>query len=829
MRISEKLFSVENFYKRIKSKKEVQNINIPLLELYSNQTTGILVDDKSMDFFFKHFWKNFSMNDHSSFSLYNKDFIQDDLNITFGREEVFKKVSFFDVAVLSETKSEIPLFEIWNSIKQNFENHTFNKGDFKNVNDNFSRSFKADIIKTLGSKSWFISEEYKNILESLNQLKNDIEKNSFTITEEEINKRIIKSYQNITNQAKKISMIFFEFYNEIYEKYKQCSKASQIDSTTILSAKIKHKRKQLNTLNKINETSALKVENDLKIRDIINEISFFEKYKKFFKTQSKKISSFILYKMKKSINTIEHKMSFFKSDEVEFLELRKELLVKKHSMNIFNHYKNKFFYLTSNQIKQIEKSFRREERLFLSNNKLDNRLSVHEINKKIRTTYEVNIFQYIQFSKEQKMHLKREINNRKEILLGLKSNKFDKIINHFRQVEEEKFKKEINMLRAEQEWNENKESYLLNQAQKNSSPRVRIMLRNVKSHLRNIKNVIKHIDKLVEKRFKNDPKSNVYDSLYKIWELIEQLNNFSLANSFLKKLFRYSDSSNFNYKENFETEFIGVIRFIEAFHSVSLDFEDYLTQYIYLEPIKKIKLKLVKFVFLNPSVLIVQDDPNIKTTNERRDFLKILNSLSRQYNFNYLFISNDAQLLTKYFDYVYLLYENNLVESGLTKDLLKTALHPYTKYVLNKISHNIMKSQLLFSKPFLPWSHADTFYLPEDRHYIFSTMKEFQNWSEFNLRYANNLLNTEEINYQENLHVTQTNLNDLDYIKKNYVPQRRVKEVFIANANKQKFAKTQEIDCSLLTSDSLTMQILTTEIELGDGKKEKIKHDSNVY
>ncbi|EFF41394.1 MAG1360 family OppF-related protein [Mycoplasmopsis alligatoris] len=808
MQIGKKVFSVENYYKNIKVGEESVNINIPLFEIFSKERTVILADKKSAEFCFNKFWANFSFNDYASYSLYTKDFVQNNLNLNFGREEVFKAISFFDISKLSDAQDEIPLIEIWKSIKSTINAGLFDiKNDYKN-NEIFSKSFKAYILKSLSSRSWNISEEYKALSKIISDKNAQISSQWFTLSPEEMSNILREFNSEVLDKIKTLFNNYFDFYNDLYDEYKEFNKSLESDNNWLLSATIKHKKKQLMTLHNINKQSVLKVENSLLIRDTNNEILYFKKYKKFFRGQAKKIIDFIFYKINKAISTTQYKMSNLKSTDPNYFDLYKELLVKKHSLKVFSKYKNKINYLTTNQIIQIEKNLKREERLFVTNVKIDPLISTSALMNKIKNFYGINIDQYVQFSKDQYNHIKKEINQRVKRIRMLKSINFDKIVNSNREIEESNFKKEITILSAEKEWNDKMEFKMLEQANKLSAPKIKNMFNIMELTLGQIDKNLLNIRKLLVKKF-GVGVGNIeqFNLLEKTEKIVLELNNFSLATTFIDTLWKYTTSHNDIYNSKFENEFKGVVELIESFNTIEIDLEDYLTQFKNLPIIAKIKLKLLEYAFLKQKIIMVQDNPSFISRSERIEFLKVLNSLAKQYGFTYVFITNDSFLATKYFDYVYIMFNNSLVEAGYNEDLKTNSFHPVTKSVYEMIPLDVTKRRLLGSKGMVPWIHGETIFLDQERHYLFSSIKEYQIWSENNIKINKEFFNTEEINYEDSMNENRLNLQDPEYIYKHYRHQYDGLEVFITNINNQKIINTQEVNYADFEDNSITKEI----------------------
>jgi len=88
---------------------------------------------------------------------------------------------------------------------------------------------------------------------------------------------------------------------------------------------------------------------------------------------------------------------------------------------------------------------------------------------------------------------------------------------------------------------------------------------------------------------------------------------------------------------------------------------------------------------LEPTLLIADEPTTALDSITRKEILTLLTSLKKEYNLNLLLITHDVSVVQKICDRVAVLYAGEIVECGLTKDLLKNPKHPYLTGLLNAL------------------------------------------------------------------------------------------------------------------------------------------------
>jgi len=81
----------------------------------------------------------------------------------------------------------------------------------------------------------------------------------------------------------------------------------------------------------------------------------------------------------------------------------------------------------------------------------------------------------------------------------------------------------------------------------------------------------------------------------------------------------------------------------------------------------------------------------------------LLNHLQQKYNFSYLFISHDLNVIEHMSDRIGVMYVGKLLEVATKEELYKNPLHPYTRFLLDAVlvpnprrrrKHEILKGEV---------------------------------------------------------------------------------------------------------------------------------------
>lgn len=775
-----KLFAVEDYFKKMEDdENKIVYVNIPYFDVVKGQKTAILVDKNSSNFALKNFWVNFKYNYYSSYSFYNDDIYNTtyDESISYGSVDSFDKASFFDVGEITKHDDSIPIFDIWNESYSSSKIDNIEIEKFKDIVSRFDMKFKSEFLVSISNFIPTITKLNHEFTLQLKQISRNITENWFTMSEKEIIAALETVIEFFNNFRNKIISKYLNFYEELFSIYKDYQKRLESPLYTDLKADIKYKLIQLKTINDINKSSLVEVETNFKIRDLNIEIDCLKDYKKQFKKETYKYIKYIIYKTKNQMRTIRYKMDELDQHSKDYKRLLYQWYIKKFILKIWKKHTHKLLYLKKKEILEIDKNIKIEEKVFMSNLQAYSKFKKINIVNRISKSFNIDFKNYNLKSREYKKTLNKKIHTCKELIKELEIASFHKIYDLERKIEEKNFHDNLKLSQAEYNWDKKTSEDNFKMSLNYNFKKAKRFFDNVVSSKQEQLSVIKDIILKIRKKYERLSIYNI-EVNKKINELLNVNDNyerFSLTDSFIGSLLYFASTKNKIVSKKFIRDFISVQKMLSAIDSIGIELEEFLVPYNKLSLVEKIKLKLIKFILEKPLLVFVQDDVSLRDQEQRVDFFKVLNSLSYKYGFTYVFVSEDISLIEKYFDYVAVLFNNSLIESGYVKDLKENSIHPYTKHVfLNAKNKRDVLHALELNKKIKPWIHSDVIELKEERHYLFATSKEFRLWTKV-IKKNDNDFHLSWYNQKE-LTAQQEN----NYIESNYKSQFDGSEVFFS-------------------------------------------------
>jgi oligopeptide/dipeptide ABC transporter ATP-binding protein len=112
----------------------------------------------------------------------------------------------------------------------------------------------------------------------------------------------------------------------------------------------------------------------------------------------------------------------------------------------------------------------------------------------------------------------------------------------------------------------------------------------------------------------------------------------------------------------------------------------------------------------NPDLLITDEPTTALDVITQANILDLLIEIKNTSNASILMISHDLGIIAQTCDFVYVMYNGRILESGAVKQLFKDPLHPYTKGLLASLPriHGKIRKKLLA----IPGTVADPIYPP---------------------------------------------------------------------------------------------------------------------
>ncbi|MEM1674859.1 MAG: ABC transporter ATP-binding protein [Candidatus Bathyarchaeia archaeon] len=94
---------------------------------------------------------------------------------------------------------------------------------------------------------------------------------------------------------------------------------------------------------------------------------------------------------------------------------------------------------------------------------------------------------------------------------------------------------------------------------------------------------------------------------------------------------------------------------------------------------------IARALILNPKFLVFDEPLSLLDATTRVQILNMINEVKEKFNLTYLFITHDIALVRYISDKMFIMYQGKIMEAGLTEEILKDPLHPYTKTLMMAI------------------------------------------------------------------------------------------------------------------------------------------------
>lgn len=99
----------------------------------------------------------------------------------------------------------------------------------------------------------------------------------------------------------------------------------------------------------------------------------------------------------------------------------------------------------------------------------------------------------------------------------------------------------------------------------------------------------------------------------------------------------------------------------------------------------------------NPNVLIADEPTTALDAKVQSQIIDLFKEISHIYKGSIVFISHDLNLIENISKKVMIMYAGRIVERGLTKDVIDSPLHPYTKALLKAVPNYKKRGQDLYN------------------------------------------------------------------------------------------------------------------------------------
>lgn len=100
------------------------------------------------------------------------------------------------------------------------------------------------------------------------------------------------------------------------------------------------------------------------------------------------------------------------------------------------------------------------------------------------------------------------------------------------------------------------------------------------------------------------------------------------------------------------------------------------------------RISIGRALALSPQLIVCDEIVSALDLSVQAQILTLLRELKEHYGLSYLFISHDLSLMRSFSDYIHVMYQGKIVESGPTEEVFQNPKHPYTQLLLSCIPKN---------------------------------------------------------------------------------------------------------------------------------------------
>jgi peptide/nickel transport system ATP-binding protein len=112
---------------------------------------------------------------------------------------------------------------------------------------------------------------------------------------------------------------------------------------------------------------------------------------------------------------------------------------------------------------------------------------------------------------------------------------------------------------------------------------------------------------------------------------------------------------------------------------------DFLNRYCYtLSGGQRQRLAIARALVTRPKLLIADEITSMLDPSSQANLLRELKGLQNRYGFSMLYITHDLHLARKIADRIYVMHRGEIVETGVSWEILENPQHVYTKGLLRE-------------------------------------------------------------------------------------------------------------------------------------------------
>lgn len=109
----------------------------------------------------------------------------------------------------------------------------------------------------------------------------------------------------------------------------------------------------------------------------------------------------------------------------------------------------------------------------------------------------------------------------------------------------------------------------------------------------------------------------------------------------------------------------------------------------------------------NPQLLLADEPTTALDVTIQDQILRLIQSLARDMDMSVILVTHDMSVVAQTCDRVAVMYGGRLCETGTTREVIRTARHPYTQGLLRSIPRGVAPRTPLYSVPGTPPSLSD--------------------------------------------------------------------------------------------------------------------------
>ncbi|MHA3785970.1 MAG1360 family OppF-related protein [Mycoplasma sp. Z244C] len=708
------------------------NISIPFLSIYQNNKTAFYIPSDNENITF-HKLARFILKDNRTVTTYYNPNVKEyydfnkHLNITAKKKEILNRISYFNInEIVDQDDINLPLFELWTDC-QNSIKSVINLTNLNSIYSNLDYTMKNLIFNILKNHSSNIMDNNNEFIKTVRALEQDIFFSLNTKQESAFNTHfenltfLINTY--VFNTVKE----YFEIFKELKNEYRRLESGIQTSNINEQKNLIEQSKVKLAYMNQINNVSLLKVENDLKIRDLNTEINYYKDLKNSMVKYSRKIMNIQISLIRKEIALLETKKKMLDTINDEYFDLLKDILIKKKELNIWVKNYKKLQFLNEEQLEDLKLNIDSEISIFITNNFTETKdkyknATVSKIKEFINQEFSFNIKTYLVMSKNMYDYLNECISENQRAIHEIANRRFNHLSSYKNLVSVHELEEKIKYAQAELDWSKYSEEKLFNSLLKSKEFKLNRLKLNVRRTERTTSSII---NALIAKLTSHHKEASV--------KYLMEFKKFLTKNwifNLLMDLINYSSNKQ-KASKKFLKDSASMIRFIESYETASVSIPNYIKPFRDLDIIDKAKIKLTKFGLSKIEILVVQDNMENISEEARSEFFRVLFKIVEVNNIATVFITSNLTFIKEQMDYVYFFNDMQLLEGAKVKEIFAHPVNPDIKLlIIGKITS--LNQQL--NRDYVQLFIKQGLYTLDSHpsHFVYCTLSEYQKWNMIN-------------------------------------------------------------------------------------------------